>query len=107
LEIHYELLTSVTIEVAAVLYIRRSMEPRMTQKKYTNAAQQRVLQTLRILMEHPTGGIAHNEIARALKTLPSNTTRGLANLRIAGFAESCERRWRLPPQIQALAAKRA
>lgn len=56
----------------------------MSDEKYINAAQQRALRTLLMLAEHDLDGLAPGEIARHLKTLPSNTTRDLANLRLAG-----------------------
>lgn len=65
----------------------------MTTDKYQNFAQQRVLQTLLVLAAHGHDGIAPSEVARAVDTLPSNTTRDLANLRLAGLAEEHDGRW--------------
>lgn len=73
-------------------------------EKYTNAAQQRILRTLLILAEHALDGAAPGEIARQLSTLPSNTTRDLANLRLAGLAEVTPNgRWRIAPRLAELA----
>ena len=65
----------------------------MAESKYTNTAQQRVLCTLRWLVDAREAGALPSEIATALNTLPSNTTRDLANLRIAGFAAKVHERW--------------
>ena len=65
----------------------------MSDAKYTSAAQQRVLRTLRCLAEAQGTGALPSEIAAALKTLPSNTTRDLANLRLAGFAKKVHDLW--------------
>lgn len=70
-------------------------------KKYVNAAQQRVLKTLRILIDHAAADMAPGEIASEVDTLPSNTTRDLANLRIAGLVETDEGRWRLSSRFLA------
>jgi len=76
----------------------------MSDEKYINAAQQRALRTLLMLAEHDLDGLAPGEIARHLKTLPSNTTRDLANLRLAGLAESLSNgRWRISPRLAELA----
>lgn len=73
-------------------------------EKYTNAAQQRILRTLLILAEHALDGVTPGEIARQLNTLPSNTTRDLANLRLAGLAEVMPNgRWRIAPRLVELA----
>lgn len=71
----------------------------MHPKQYANAAQQRVLEMLRILIERAAEGVAPGEIAAELSTLPSNTTRDLADLHIAGFAEADEGRWYLSSQL--------
>lgn len=65
----------------------------MTNTKYANVAQQRVLQTLQLLTEATKAGVAPSELARRLNTAPSNTTRDLANLRMAGLAVSINGRW--------------
>lgn len=65
----------------------------MTDSKYANTAQQRVLLTLHLLAKHPEG-VFPAEIARVLDTLASNTTRDLANLRLAGLAVAVDGRWR-------------
>lgn len=69
-------------------------------EKYINAAQQRILRTLLTLAEHDLDGLSPGEIARSLDTLPSNTTRDLANLRLAGLAEALPSgRWRIAPRL--------
>ena len=76
----------------------------MKNDKYINAAQQRALRTLLILAEHDLDGLTPGEIARQLDTLPSNTTRDLANLRLAGLAEMLTNgRWRITPRVAELA----
>lgn len=76
----------------------------MNSDKYINAAQQRALRTLLILAERDLDGLTPGEIARQLETLPSNTTRDLANLRLAGLAEMLPNgRWRIAPRVAELA----
>jgi hypothetical protein len=65
----------------------------VSNEKYTNVAQQRVLRTLRLLTESAVNGTFPSRIATRLRTLPSNTTRDLANLRQAGFAVQMHGRW--------------
>lgn len=65
----------------------------MNAARYRNAAQQRVLRTLRLLSELGTTGASPGYIAAGIGTLRSNTTRDLANLRIAGMATSANGRW--------------
>jgi len=65
----------------------------VTREKYTSVAQQRVLRTLRVLIEASANGTYPSQIAARLRTLPSNTTRDLANLRTAGFAVVARGRW--------------
>lgn len=72
----------------------------MTDRRYINTAQQRVLRTLTMLCGHELEGLAPGEIAKALKSSPSNTTRDLANLREAGLAEPLDSgRWRVTPRV--------
>lgn len=72
--------------------------------RYINAAQQRVLKALVLLVGHELEGIAPGELAKALRTSASNTTRDLANLKEAGLAEPCEHgRWRCTPRMAQLA----
>lgn len=67
---------------------------------YINAAQQRVLTVLMRLAGHEIDGIAPGEMAKALRTNPSNITRDLANLAEAGMAEEfMPNRWRLTPRV--------
>lgn len=68
----------------------------MSDAKYANKAQQRVLLTLDFLATHPEGACP-GEIAKALNTLASNATRDLANLRLAGMAAFADGRWRCSP----------
>lgn len=76
----------------------------MKNDKYINVAQQRALRTLLILAEHDLDGLTPGEIARQIDTLPSNTTRDLANLRLAGLAEMLDNgRWRITPRVAQLA----
>lgn len=65
----------------------------MTTARYRNAAQQRVLRTLRLLSDLGPTGASPSYIATDIGTLRSNTTRDLANLRIAGLATSANGRW--------------
>ena len=72
----------------------------MTDARYINAAQQRVLKMLQRLAGHEIEGLAPSELATALRTSASNVTRDLANLREAGLAERLENdRWRLTPRV--------
>lgn len=63
---------------------RDRVAPAVTIEKYVNAAQQRVLRTFMVLADHDTAGVPPGEIAKAVSTLASNTTRDLANLKHAG-----------------------
>lgn len=73
----------------------------MSASPYINAAQQRVLQILMLLAGHELFGLAPNEIAKAVRTSPSNVTRDLANLHAAGLAEQVQDtgRWRITPRL--------
>lgn len=76
----------------------------MNDRRYINAAQQRVLQMLQRLAGHEIEGLAPGEIAKALRTSASNTTRDLANLRESGLAEELPSgRWRLSPRTAQIA----
>ena len=57
---------------------------------YTNAAQQRILAAVVVLAGHEAMGLAPNQLAKALRSSASNTTRDLANLVEAGFVERLE-----------------
>ena len=74
---------------------------------YRNESQQRILTTLQILAGHEITGIAPSDIARQLECTASNTTRDLANLRLAGLAEQVPEtgRWRLGPSVVQIALK--
>ena len=73
----------------------------MSDDKYVNSSQQRILQTLLALFGHEIQGIAPGELAEATHISPSAATRDLANLRMAGIAEQMAdgNRWRLTPRI--------
>jgi len=72
----------------------------MSNDRYINAAQQRVLAIVFRLAGHEIEGIAPSELATAVRTSASNITRDLANLREAGFAEPLDSgRWRLTPRV--------
>lgn len=78
----------------------------MSNAAYINAAQQRVLRILLMLAGHELMGLAPGEIAKALKTNPSNVTRDLANLREAGMAEPLESgAWRITPRVSQIALR--
>jgi len=65
----------------------------MLKEKHWNVAQQRILRTLLVLAEHGAEGLPPGKVAELVGTIPSNATRDLANLRIAGFAHYAEERW--------------
>lgn len=65
----------------------------MSDEHYANAAQQRVLRTLVVLIESGQAGASPSEVAEKVGTIPSNTTRDLANLRLAGLARTAKKRW--------------
>lgn len=65
----------------------------MATTNYLNHAQQRVLRTLAVLVDRGPQGTLPGEIADAIGTIASNTTRDLANLRHAGFGRSIDGRW--------------
>ena len=69
--------------------------------RYTNAAQQRLLQLIDLLAGHELQGLEPGAIAKALHTSNSNTTRDLDNLRTAGWGEQTPQggRWRLTPHV--------
>jgi DNA-binding IclR family transcriptional regulator len=78
----------------------------MSDTAYINAAQQRVLKTLMLLAGHEVMGLAPGEIAKAIRTNPSNVTRDLANLREAGLAEPLDSgAWRVTPRMGQLALR--
>lgn len=73
----------------------------MSDNKYLNSSQQRILQVLMAMFGHEIQGIAPGELAKGLNITPSEATRALANLRIAGIAEQLAEtgRWRLTPRV--------
>lgn len=68
---------------------------------YESDSQQRILKILMLLGGHEVDGLAPGEISASLKIAPSNVTRSLANLEIAGLAETVQDKntWRLTPRI--------
>ncbi|WP_257385048.1 hypothetical protein [Tahibacter caeni] len=82
------------------------------EEKHWNVAQQRVLRTLRVLVEHGNEGLLPGKVAELVGTIPSNATRDLANLRIAGLAQQIDERWypamvRVPARDAAHSAQRS
>ena len=73
----------------------------MSDDKYVNSSQQRILLVLMALFGHETQGRAPGELAEACQISPSAVTRDLANLRLAGIAEQMPdgNRWRLTPRL--------
>ena len=73
----------------------------MSDAKYLNSSQQRILQVLLAMFGHEIQGIAPGELAKGLNISASEATRALANLRIAGVAEQLTDtgRWRLTPRV--------
>lgn len=72
----------------------------MNDNAYINGAQQRVLKTMLLIAEYGAEGVSPGVVAQTLKTLPSNTTRDLANLRIAGLIERTPSgNWRSSPRL--------
>lgn len=72
---------------------------------YTNEAQQRLCRLILLLAGHEFDGMAPSDLAKALKTNPSNITRDLHNLKEAGLAELMAEtgRWRLGPKLVQIA----
>ncbi len=73
----------------------------MGNERYHSNSQQRILKVMLALAGHEVKGLAPGEIAAGLRVTPSNVTRDLANLRIAGLAEDIDEsgRWRLTPKL--------
>lgn len=73
----------------------------MSDEKYINSSQQRILQVLLAMFGHEIQGLAPSDLAKGLGISPSEATRSLANLRLAGVAEQLPDtgRWRLTPRI--------
>lgn len=68
---------------------------------YTNEAQQRICEMLRVLAGNEFTGLAPSQIAKAMNVSASVITRDLFNLQKAGFAEPLgdTGRWRLGPKL--------
>jgi DNA-binding IclR family transcriptional regulator len=79
----------------------------MNSGKYTNAAQQRVLQLLLAMFGDVVAGYTPGALAKAINTTASNITRDLDNLATAGFAEQLEEtgHWRLTARVPQQAIK--
>jgi len=73
----------------------------MSDDKYLNDAQQRILELIACLSGNEIEGLAPGEIAKLTGASPSQVTRDLANLRHRGWAEQLPTtgRWRLGPEI--------
>lgn len=68
---------------------------------YESSSQQRILKVLLTMFGHEVSGIAPGELAKLAEISPQEATRDLANLRIAGLAETIPEtgRWRLTPRL--------
>lgn len=79
----------------------------MSDAKYTNEAQQRLLRVVMLLGEDVMVGIAPAQIAKALNVPASYVTRDLENLQTAGWAVQQEEtgRWLLGSKAGALGVK--
>ncbi len=77
----------------------------MSDRDYSNAAQERGYSVLMALAGNELMGVAPGEIARGLGVSPSNVTRDLAVLAKVGLAEQIPEtgRWRLGPRIVQIA----
>lgn len=71
----------------------------MTSAAYINESQQRLLQVIDLLAGHEVLGLLPSEIAKAIGCSAPQTTRDMANLQHAGWAEKTPKgdRWRLSP----------
>ena len=76
-------------------------------KKYTNDAQQRLLQVVMVLGEDVIHGFSPTQIAKALNVPPPYITRDLDNLKTAGWVIQNEEtgRWTLGAKAGALGVK--
>lgn len=77
----------------------------MTEDRYRSESQQRILKILLTLGGHEINGLSPGEISKSLNIQPAHITRDLANLKIAGIAESIPEtgRWRLTPKVPQIA----
>lgn len=73
----------------------------MSEDRYLNSSQQRLMGLILVLAGHEIEGLAPAQIAKANGCGPSQVTRDLANLKARGWAEQIVTtdRWRLGPQI--------
>ena len=79
----------------------------MSQGKYTNAAQQRIVKLVLALFGDVVHGYAPAALAKAVGCSPSAMTRDLDNLASAGLVERDESTglWRLTPRLPQQAIK--
>lgn len=77
----------------------------MSNEKYTNDGQQRVLALIKVLAGHEMVGLSMKDIGAAQKCSLQLVLRDLANLEQAGFAERLTEtgRWRLAPAMVQIA----
>jgi DNA-binding IclR family transcriptional regulator len=77
------------------------------ERKYTNEAQQRLLQVVMLLGEDVINGLSPTQIAKALNVPAPYITRDLDNLKTAGWAVQSEEtgRWTLGAKAGALGVK--
>lgn len=77
----------------------------MSEERYRSESQQRIIRVLLYLGGHEVDGLAPGEIAKGLNIAPGQVTHDLANLRIAGVAETIgdSGRWRLTPRVPQIA----
>lgn len=75
--------------------------------KYSNASQQRLIKVILALFSDVVIGVSNTAISKAAGASPSNVSRDLENLRIAGLAERDEGTglWRLTPRLPQQAIK--
>ncbi len=79
----------------------------MSDDKYINDSQQRLMEVIRTLAGQEVDGLAPGDIAKLVSCHPSQVTRDLANLKHFGWAEqiSPTNRWRLGPQVVQIATR--
>ena len=81
----------------------------MSDDKYLNDSQQRLIGLLLVLAGQEIEGLAPIQIAVANSCSPSQVTRDLANLKARGWAEQIPNtgRWRLGPEIVQISVRHA
>jgi len=78
----------------------------MAVREYNNKTQERGYQVLLLLAGHELEGVTPGDLAKAVKTLPSNITNDLRVLQKAGLAEPLPHdpnKWRLGPRLVQIA----